>query len=36
MDCVFLVVLLGLALKGFGDGDDPVDVVFADLEVALL
>ena len=36
LDCVLLVVFFGLALEGFGDGDDAVDVVLADLEVALL
>lgn len=36
LDCVLLVVFFGLALEGFGNGDDSVDVVLADLEVALL
>lgn len=35
LDCVLLVVFFGLALEGFGDSDDPVYVVLADLEVAL-
>lgn len=36
LDRVFFVVLLGLALKCLGDGDDSVDVVLADLEITLL
>lgn len=36
LDCVLFVVFFGLTLKGFRDGDDPVDAVLADLEVALL
>lgn len=36
LDCVLFIVFFGLALEGFGNSDDPVDVVLADLEVALL
>lgn len=33
LEAVFFVVLFGLALQGFRNGDDPVDVVLTCLEV---